>query len=144
MSSILQDQLAITLGIKQLDSKYKPPLVKADNPNISKEAQDFEVSRKAMLNVLNKADEHLDKVFATAESYQKPSGWEAAATFMKAVSDVAKDLKSLHEVDQGKHIRNPNEPQSPINVQNAVFVGTAAELIKELKKQTIIDVEQNK
>lgn len=145
MSNPLQNQIATTLGIKALDSMkdgYTPPrkpLVKVDNPNLTKKEQDFEVSRKAMLNALDMADENLKKVFDTADSYQKPSGWEAAATFIKAVADVAKELKSLH--GETNEPVNQNNPQ-PINVQNAVFVGTTADLIKEIKKQTIIDVER--
>lgn len=138
----LFDHIANTLDIDELKPEEKKTIIKPDDPNKTLAEQDFNVSRKTMLKALDTAHKHLEDVIDTASSYQKPSGWEAAAVFMKAMSEIAKDLKELHDEPKstGQKILAPG-----MTVNKTVFVGTTTQLLEELKKQKeiVIDVEPN-
>lgn len=133
------DQIASILNIPELKTPHKNSVMKPKDPSMTQQEQDFETSREVLLNVLDVGSKHLEDVIMTAGSYQKPSGWEALAIFMKTMSEIAKDLKGLHDEDN-KETRQPHETQS-INVQNAVFVGTTTQLLNEIRKQKEIPID---
>lgn len=133
------DQIASILNIDELKTPHKNSILKPQDSTKTQKEQDFGTSREILLNVLDVGSKHLEDVVMTAGSYQKPSGWEALAIFMKTMSEIAKDLKGLHDEDT-KETRQPHDvPQ--VNVQNAVFVGTTTQLLNELRKQKEIPID---
>jgi uncharacterized protein YegJ (DUF2314 family) len=85
---------------------------------------DFEFARKNIRELAEKG-----KIAAATDH---PRAYEVAATLIKNMSDINKDLL---ELQKKKRDLNPAEKQtvSPVHVDKAVFVGSTSDLIKQIK-----------
>ena len=101
----------------------------ADNP-------DADYSRANYYNLIEKGNEALDGILEVAKESQHPRAYEVAANMIKNLSDVTEKLMILQK--QQKELL-PKEQQAQtqnINVDKAVFVGSTAELLKQLKNES--------
>lgn len=93
---------------------------------------DFEYARGNLINVIEKGQEALSGVLDVAGMSQHPRAYEVAATLIKAMSDANKDLLELQR--KRKDLQQSADG-APKTVNNNLFVGSTAELLKALKKQ---------
>jgi hypothetical protein len=111
----------------------KPITIHQDNG----ENPDAEYSRSNYYNLIEKGNEALEGILEVAKESQHPRAYEVAANMIKNLSDVTEKLMILQK--QQKEL-NPQkaEQQGPtnINVDKAVFVGSTAELLKQLKNES--------
>jgi hypothetical protein len=73
----------------------------------------------------------LNNLLTVAKESEAPRAYEVAATLIKNLSDLNKDLMEIQKRKQdltGENTKNKN-----INVDKAVFVGSTTELVKFLK-----------
>lgn len=98
---------------------------------------DADYSRSNYYNLIERGNEALDGILEVARESQHPRAYEVAANMIKNLSDVTEKLMILQK--QQKEL-NPQkaEQQGPtnINVDKAVFVGSTAELLKQLKNES--------
>lgn len=92
---------------------------------------DFEYARGNMISIIEKGQEALNGILDVAGMSQHPRGYEVAATLIKTMADVNKDLLSLSKTK--KELDGGNDSAKTIN--NNLFVGSTAELQKFLKQQ---------
>jgi len=120
------------------------PVVKEESKNVtihepdrSDNNPDALYSRANYYNLIEKGNEALDGILEVAKESQHPRAYEVAANMIKNLSDVTEKLMILQK--QQKEL-NPQkaEQQGPtnINVDKAVFVGSTAELLKQLKNES--------
>jgi hypothetical protein len=120
------------------------PVVREENksvtihePDRSADNPDADYSRANYYNLIEKGNEALDGILEVAKESQHPRAYEVAANMIKNLSDVTEKLMILQK--QQKEL-NPQkaEQQGPtnINVDKAVFVGSTAELLKQLKNES--------
>jgi hypothetical protein len=117
------------------------PVVQEDKPiTIHQSGEgnpDADYSRSNYYNLIEKGNEALDGILEVAKESQHPRAYEVAANMIKNLSDVTEKLMILQK--QQKEL-NPQkaEQQGPtnINVDKAVFVGSTAELLKQLKNES--------
>jgi signal recognition particle subunit SEC65 len=97
---------------------------------------DADYSRSNYYNLIEKGNEALDGILEVAKESQHPRAYEVAANMIKNLSDVTEKLMILQK--QQKELRGPQEQaqQQNINVEKAVFVGSTAELLKQLKNES--------
>jgi len=111
----------------------KPITIHQDNG----ENPDAEYSRSNYYNLIEKGNEALEGILEVAKESQHPRAYEVAANMIKNLSDVTEKLMILQK--QQKEL-NPQkaEQQGPtnMNVDKAVFVGSTAELLKQLKNES--------
>jgi hypothetical protein len=71
-----------------------------------------------------------------AKESQHPRAYEVAANMIKNLSDVTEKLMILQK--QQQELRPKDELTGPtnINVDKAVFVGSTAELLRQLKNES--------
>ena len=115
------------------DNSDKPITVhqsQAENP-------DADYSRANYYNLIEKGNEALDGILEVAKESQHPRAYEVAANMIKNLSDVTEKLMILQK--QQQELKPKEEQQAGptnINVDKAVFVGSTAELLKQLKNES--------
>ena len=116
------------------------PVVREDKPvtihQSENENPDADYSRANYYNLIEKGNEALDGILEVAKESQHPRAYEVAANMIKNLSDVTEKLMILQK--QQQELRPKDELAGPtnINVDKAVFVGSTAELLRQLKNES--------
>lgn len=93
---------------------------------------DFEKSRGNLHTLLQNGQEALYHALEIAKTSEHPRAFEVVGNLMKQLADINQQLLDLHKQRKGLVEK---EEDTPKNVtQNAVFVGTNAELNQMIKK----------
>ncbi len=117
------------------------PVVKEDKPITIHQDEgvnpDANYSRANYYNLIEKGNEALDGILEVAKESQHPRAYEVAANMIKNLSDVTEKLMILQKQQQDL---KPKEEQQAgptnISVDKAVFVGSTAELLRQLKNES--------
>jgi hypothetical protein len=93
--------------------------------------KDYEYSRAQLYNLIEKGQEAVSGILELAQDSQHPRAFEVAGQLIKSVGDVTDKLLELQ-----KKMKDLEKPQSggPKTVNNALFVGSTADLQKMLKQ----------
>jgi hypothetical protein len=104
-------------------------------PDRSVDNPDADYSRANYYNLIEKGNEALEGILEVAKESQHPRAYEVAANMIKNLSDVTEKLMILQKQQQELQ---PKESAAPtnINVDKAVFVGSTAELLRQLKNES--------
>lgn len=107
---------------------------------VSDEDEDYALVRNTLRNLIHKGNDALDEIVHIAKQNESARGFEVVSNLIKTVGETSKDLYALQK--QKKDLKEPNPDSDPrkknaesINVEQAVFVGSAAELLSAIKKQ---------
>ena len=107
---------------------------KGDAPEIQR---DYEYSRAQLYSLIEKGQEAVDGILDVADQSQSARSYEVAGQLIKHVADTADKLMDLQK--KVKDIEEVDTKANTTNVtNNALFVGSTAELQKMLK-QTMKD-----
>ena len=108
-------------------------LKKSETPDVQ---QDYETSRAQLHSLVMKGQEAVDGILDVARASDHPRAYEVAGQLIKHVADTTDKLIDL----QGKMKElDKEEKKGPSTVNNALFVGSTAELQKLLKQQKDIN-----
>lgn len=137
-SSTGSDKIADSLGLEPLQ-KESPQLPVAVKKEEQSTDADYEYARGNIIATIEKGREALDGILDVAGMGQHPRAYEVAANLVKTMVDANKDLLELAKKKKElEKIENKNAPQT---VNNNLFVGSTAELLKALKNNQIKDIE---
>lgn len=101
---------------------------------------DFEYARGNIIATIEKGNEALNGILDVAGMGQHPRAYEVAANLVKTMVDANKELLELQKkMKEIEKVDNKNNPQT---VNNNLFVGSTAELLKALKTNNMKDIEQ--
>ena len=93
--------------------------------------KDYDYTRGNLYSIIEKGQEVLNGVLELAQESEQPRAYEVAGQLIKSVSDATDKLmdlqKKLKDVEEDKVVKGPS------TVNNALFVGSTAELAKMLK-----------
>ena len=92
---------------------------------------DFEVARTNTKSLIDKANTALDNLLMVANQSEHPRAYEVAATLIKNLSDLNKDLMEIQK--RKKDLSPQSQKSGDINVDKAVFVGSFTDLVKSIK-----------
>ena len=92
---------------------------------------DYEFTIGNLYSLIEKGQEALDRIMEVAEDGQQPRAFEVVSQLIKNVADTTDKL-----IDLQLKMKDLNQEQAkgPSTVNNALFVGSTAELQKLLKK----------
>jgi hypothetical protein len=128
--SKIDDNLSEILNIEPVKKQEIVP-VQTEPQNDTQ--TDYDLSRQTIRNLVRKGEEALDELLFVAKQSESPRAYEVVAGMIKNISEVTKEL-----IDLQKKMKELNEDtpksSSGVNVQNAVFVGSTAELQKLLRQ----------
>ena len=93
--------------------------------------KDYEYTRGNLYSIIEKGQEALNGILELAQESEMPRAYEVAGQLLKNVADATDKLidlqKKLKDIEEEKPVRGPS------TVNNALFVGSTAELQKLLK-----------
>ena len=93
--------------------------------------RDYEYTRGNLYSIIEKGQEAIDGILELAQESDMPRAYEVAGQLIKSVSDATDKLmdlqKKLKDVNEETQFKGPN------TVNNALFVGSTAELAKLIK-----------
>ena len=96
--------------------------------------RDYEYTRGNLYSIIEKGQEAIDGILEIAQESEMPRAYEVAGQLIKSVSDATDKLLDLQ-----KKLKDVNEEQTqkgPSTVNNALFVGSTADLAKLIKGET--------
>jgi len=92
--------------------------------------RDYEYTRGNLYSLIEKGQEALDSILEVAQEGQQPRAYEVVSQLLKNVADTTDKLIELQL--KTKEL-NAEDKKGPSTVNNALFVGSTAELQKLLK-----------
>ena len=96
--------------------------------------RDYEYTRGNLYSIIEKGQEAIDGILELAQESEMPRAYEVAGQLIKNVADATDKLLTLQQ--KLKDVNEEKESKGPTTVNNALFVGSTAELQKLLKKGT--------
>ena len=110
----------------EVEKIYKEP--ETSKNDIKK---DYEYTRGNLYSLIEKGQEAINGILELAQETEQARAYEVAGQLIKNVADATDKLmelqKKLKDVEEEKQIKGPS------TVNNALFVGSTAELAKMLK-----------
>ena len=101
--------------------------------------KDYEYTRGNLYSIIEKGQEAINGILELAQDSEMPRAYEVAGQLIKSVSDATDKLMDLQK--KVKDVNEDTPQKGPNTVNNALFVGSTAELAKLLKNGV---KEQNK
>ena len=98
---------------------------------------DFRYARENMYNIIERGRDAMEELLEIAKAEESPRAFEVFGQLLKNMTDTQEKLMELHQKKQ--KLENDGERQEVTkaqNVTNALFVGSTAELLKLVKKET--------
>ncbi len=95
--------------------------------------KDYEYARGNLYSLVEKGQEAINGILELAQESEMPRAYEVAGQLIKNTSEIAEKLMALHKL---KKDVEEEKTKGPTTVNNALFVGSTAELAKLLKQQT--------
>ena len=115
----------------------KTEVIKPEKPDrLTKDdiTRDYEYTRGNLYSIIEKGQEAIDGILEIAQESEMPRAYEVAGQLIKSVSDATDKL-----IDLQKKLKDVNEEKvakGPSTVNNALFVGSTADLAKLIKGET--------
>jgi hypothetical protein len=124
---------------EQLETEIVP--YEAENEEISDQDKDYILARRVLRNLITKGNKAIDEITDIAKMNESARGYEVVATLIKTVADTTKDLYNVQKMK--KDLIGPSPDSDPrkktdeanITVEQAVFVGSTAELLTAIKEK---------
>lgn len=118
----------------------KPQLevVDAEFPDVipsDKIESDYDVTRNNLRALLTQGQEALTNALEIAKQSEHPRAFEVVGNLMKQLADVNQQLMDLHQQKQ-KLDAPKGEAKKQVTNNNAIFVGSTAELNKLIKNMS--------
>ncbi len=93
--------------------------------------KDYEYTRGNLYSIIEKGQEAINGILELAQESEMPRAYEVAGQLIKSVSDATDKLMDLQK--KLKDVEEETQTKGPSTVNNALFVGSTAELQKLLK-----------
>lgn len=140
----LEKNLSDALGIEHepVETKeVKQEIIPYEAPQeLTDEDEDYILVRKTLRNLIVKGNDAIEEIATIARQNESARGFEVVSNLIKTVGETSKDLYALQKTK--KDLKEPAPDSDPrkknaesINVEQAVFVGSAAELLSAIKKK---------
>jgi len=130
------DAINNSLDIEVVDEDESLPSkkeAKTLEKNKDDSTRDYEYTRGNLYSLIEKGQEALDSIMEVAQEGQQPRAFEVVSQLIKNVADTTDKLVDLQQ--KMKDLK-AEDPKGPSTVNNALFVGSTAELQKLLKNQS--------
>jgi hypothetical protein len=146
----INDQVAAILGISNAPIANAPmlvvsapippvvprvehltPAVRTDQPD--QVANDAEFARDNLYDVIQKVGVSIDELMSVAQQSQSPRAYEVLNQLLNTQREAAAQLLKLQSDRQKITGTTPLKPSGPMQIANAVFVGTNAQLLDLIK-----------
>ena len=97
--------------------------------------KDYEYTRGNLYSIIEKGQEAINGILEIAQESEMPRAYEVAGQLIKSVSDATDKLMDLQK--KLKDVEEETKQKGPNTVNNALFVGSTADLAKLIKSETL-------
>ena len=111
------------------------PLKKPDRLTKDDITKDYEYTRGNLYSIIEKGQEAINGILELAQESEMPRAYEVAGQLIKSVSDATDKLMDLQK--KLKDVEEETKQKGPNTVNNALFVGSTAELAKMIKESDL-------
>ena len=125
----LNEKLSEALEIQPLEIKPSTKIVEVKDVV----DDDAEFARQNIRDLIVKGNDAASHIVEIAKQSEHPRAFEVAAGMLKNLSDMNKDLLEIQKRKQDLQPKVTNNTQN-LNIDKAVFVGSTAELLKQLRE----------
>ena len=101
------------------------------NPTTVDIEKDYKYTRGQLYSIIEKGQEAINGILELAQESEMPRAYEVAGQLIKNVADATDKLMDLQK--KLKDVGEDKKERGPSTVNNALFVGSTAELAKMLK-----------
>ncbi len=115
----------------EIESKPIIKEVEKINPHIDDIDKDYNYTRGNLYSLIEKGQEAINGILELAQETEQPRAYEVAGQLIKSVADATDKLMELQK--KLKEVGEEKQTKGPSTVNNALFVGSTAELSKLLK-----------
>ena len=130
----LNDAFNVDGEIVPIESKSKIEKIEAVASAVDDIKKDYDYTRGNLYSLIEKGQEAINGILELAQESEMPRAYEVAGQLIKNVADATDKLMDLQK--KLKDIEEERVTKGPTTVNNALFVGSTAELAKLLKQQT--------
>ena len=127
------DELNDTFNVS--DEIVKAEVVKKELDNVKPGSddikKDYEYTRGNLYSIIEKGQEAINGILELAQESEMPRAYEVAGQLIKNVADATDKLLDLQK--KLKDVEAEEKVKGPSTVNNALFVGSTADLAKMLK-----------
>ena len=134
MTKGLDDAFNITGELVSAETEVAP-LEKPDRLVKDDITKDYEYTRGNLYSIIEKGQEAINGILELAQESEMPRAYEVAGQLIKSVSDATDKLMDLQK--KLKDVNAEDEKKGPTTVNNALFVGSTADLAKLIKQQNV-------
>ena len=124
----LNEKLSEALEIQPLEIKQSTEIVEIKDVV----EDDAEFARQNIRDLIVKGNDAASHIVEIAKQSEHPRAFEVAAGMLKNLSDMNKDLLEIQKRKQDLQPKVTNNTQN-LNIDKAVYVGSTAELLKQLR-----------
>ena len=120
--------------IKVINAVENVPVVIDSNGN---KDNDFQYARENLYDIIEKGRDAMEELLEIAKAEESPRAFEVFGQLLKNMTDTQSTLMELHQKKQ--KLENDGDRQEVTraqNVTNALFVGSTADLLKLVKRET--------
>jgi len=129
----LNDNLSEIFDIEPLETTAAVVATQVTEVVVGDEVEtDAALARKNIKSLLDKGNGAIDNLLLVAQESEHPRAYEVAANFIKTLADLNKDLLEVQK--KKSDLRPQQTTNQSINVEKAVFVGSTAELLKQIRE----------
>ena len=133
MTKGLDDAFNIAGELVETETVGITPEQKPDRLTKSDIEKDYDYTRGNLYSIIEKGQEAINGILELAQESEMPRAYEVAGQLIKSVSDATDKLMDLQK--KLKDVEEETQSKGPSTVNNALFVGSTAELQKMLKSQ---------
>ena len=126
---MVKDVISSSLGLEPIEYPEKQEIIQP-----SKHTDDYEYARQNLYDVIEKGNHALEDIMDIAKQSESARAFEVVTNLIKTMVDANKDLLQLAKTK--KDLDKDSDSQETKTVNNNLFVGSSAELLKMIKGDT--------
>ena len=134
----INEKLSEIFDVEPIDLTEKPtsnPVTVVETGNAIESDTDF--ARENIKELIKKGSNAVDEILHVAKHSEHPRAYEVAGALIKSMAELNKDLLELQKRKRDLQLPGKESAGSKdVNIDKAVFVGTPAELMKLIKKES--------
>jgi hypothetical protein len=97
---------------------------------------DTDFARTNIKSLIAKGNSAVDEILQVAKHSEHPRAYEVAGALIKSMADLNKDLLELQKRKRELQLPGKESGSKDVNIDKAVFVGSTAELMKLIRKES--------
>jgi len=136
----IDDKLSEVFDTVKIEKKTEVEVLDSNGNSIvpvnDKIEDDYTVARNNLRVLLQQGQVALTDALEVAKQSEHPRAFEVVGNLMKQLADVNQQLMDLHQQKQKLDAPGKAEASKQVTNNNAIFVGSTAELNKLIKNMT--------